>query len=105
MIMAVAVYISCSSAKGPRRDKHTDTKSPTTTDGTLRADILQHLKTVAAKAVEDMEKAGEVSGWEVDIDPAQDVLGTSRVEFTIHAVPVGVMRRAVVNIGYVKSVE
>lgn len=73
------------------------------TDGTLRADILQHLKTVAAKAVEDMEKAGEVSGWEVDIDPAQDVLGTSRVEFTIHAVPVGVMRRAVVNIGYVKS--
>ncbi|MBE6339801.1 MAG: DUF2586 family protein [Bacteroidales bacterium] len=74
-------------------------------DGTLRADTLQHLKTVAQKAVEDMEKAGEVSGWEVQIDPAQDVLGTSTVEFTIHAVPVGIMRKAVVNIGFVKATE
>ena len=72
-------------------------------DGTLRADTLQHLRTVAGKAVEDMERAGEVSGWKVDIDPAQDVLGTSTVEFTIQAVPVGIMRRATVNIGYTKS--
>ena len=75
------------------------------TDGTLRADTLQHLKTVASKAVEDMERAGEVSGWQVDIDPAQDVLGSGTVEFTIRAVPVGVMRRAVVNIGYVKQIS
>ena len=74
-------------------------------DGTLRADTLQHLKTVAGKAVEDMERAGEVSGWEVSIDPAQDVLGTSTVEFTVHAVPVGIMRRAVVSIGYVKQLS
>lgn len=72
-------------------------------DGTLRADTLQHLRTVAGKAVEDMEKAGEVSGWAVDIDATQDVLSTSTVEFTIHAVPVGIMRKAVVSIGYVKS--
>lgn len=74
-------------------------------DGTLRADTLQHLKTVAGKAVEDMERAGEVSGWEVSIDPAQDVLGTSTVEFTLHAVPVGIMRKAVVSIGYVKQLS
>ncbi len=74
-------------------------------DGTLRADTLRHLKTVAGKAVEDMERAGEVSGWEVSIDPAQDVLGTSTVEFTIHAVPVGIMRRAIVSIGYVKQLS
>lgn len=72
-------------------------------DGTLRADTLQHLRTVAGKAVEDMEKAGEVSGWAVDIDATQDVLSTSTVEFTVHAVPVGIMRKAVVSIGYVKS--
>ena len=74
-------------------------------DGTLRADTLQHLKTVAGKAVEDMERAGEVSGWEVSIDPAQDVQGTSTVEFTVHAIPVGVMRKAVVNIGFVSAVS
>lgn len=74
-------------------------------DGTLRADTLQHLRTVAGKAVEQMEKDGEVSGWAVDVDPAQDVLGTSTVEFSIHAVPMGVMRKAKVSIGYAQSVE
>lgn len=72
-------------------------------DGTLRADTLRHLRSVAQRAVEQMERDGEVSAWEVDIDPAQDVLGTSRVEFTVHAVPVGVMRKAVVSIGFVKQ--
>lgn len=74
-------------------------------DGTLRADTLQHLRTVAGKAVEEMEKAGEVSGWTVSIDPAQDVLATSTVEFTIHATPTGVMRSARVDIGFVKQIE
>lgn len=74
-------------------------------DGSLRADTLQHLRTVAGKAVEQMEKDGEVSGWAVDVDPEQDVLGTSTVKFSVHAVPMGVMRKAAVSIGFAQSVE
>lgn len=74
-------------------------------DGSLRADTLRHLRTVAGKAVEQMEKDGEVSGWAVDVDPTQDVLGTSTVKFSVHAVPMGVMRKAEVSIGFAQSVE
>lgn len=73
-------------------------------DGTLRADTIQHLKTVAGKAIEDMERAEEVDGYSVDIDSAQDVQSTSTLEFCISQIPVGVLRKAVVNIGYTKSV-
>lgn len=74
-------------------------------DGTLRADTLRHLRTVAGKAVEQMERDGEVSGWSVEVDPEQDVLGTSTVKFAIHSVPMGVMRKAEVSIGFAQSVE
>lgn len=74
-------------------------------DGTLRADTLQHLRTVASRATDQMERDGEVSGWQVLIDPAQDVLGTNRVEFSIKAVPVGIMRRAEVSIGFTQKID
>jgi hypothetical protein len=50
-----------------------------------------------------MEKAGELSGYEAVIDPAQDVLSTSTVEVVIKNVPVGVIRKIKVKIGYVTS--
>ena len=50
-----------------------------------------------------MEKAGELSGYEASIDPEQDVLSTSTVEVVIKNVPVGVIRKMKVKIGYVKS--
>lgn len=74
-------------------------------DGTLRADTLRHLRTVAGRAIEQMEKDGEVDGWTVEIDPDQDVLKTSTLKISIHAVPVGVMRSTVVSIGFTASVE
>ena len=52
-----------------------------------------------------MEKAGELSGYKVEIDPEQDVLSTSTVEIVIKQVAVGVMRKIRVRIGYAKSVE
>ena len=65
---------------------------------------VTHLETTANKALEDMEKAGELSGFKVEIDPEQDVLSTSTVEIVIKQVSVGVMRRIKVKIGYAKSV-
>ena len=72
--------------------------------GCLAPDTVKHLETVASQQLTAMEKAGEISGWSVEIDPAQNVLATSTVEFVIKNVPIGVMRKASVKIGYAQSV-
>ena len=71
--------------------------------GKLQSYTVAYLETVANNALEDMEKAGELSGYEAKIDPEQDVLSTSTVEVVIKNVPVGVIRKMKVKIGYVKS--
>lgn len=72
--------------------------------GRLRAYTVSHLETTAGLALEEMEKAGELSGYKVEIDPDQDVLSTGRVEVVIRQVAVGVMRKIHVRIGFAKSV-
>lgn len=72
--------------------------------GKLQSYSVTHLQTTAGKALEDMEKAGELSGYVVEIDPEQDVLSTSMVEVVIKQVAVGVMRKINVKIGYAKTV-
>ena len=71
--------------------------------GKLQSYTVAHLETTANKALEDMEKAGELSGYQASVDPEQDVLATSTVEVVIKNVPVGVFRKIKVKIGYVKS--
>ena len=72
--------------------------------GKLETHVVEHLQTTAGKALEDMEKAGELSGYKVEIDPDQNVLSTSRVEIVIKPVGVGVMRVVSVKIGFAPSV-
>lgn len=72
--------------------------------GKMQSYSVSHLETTANKALEDMEKAGELSGYKVEIDPEQDVLSTSTVEIVIKQVAVGVMRKIKVKIGFAKSV-
>ncbi len=72
--------------------------------GKMQTYTVEHLKTTAQKALEDMEKAGELSGYAVEIDPEQNVLSTSTVNVVIKNVPVGVVRRIAVKIGYVAAV-
>jgi len=72
--------------------------------GQMQPYTVAHLQTVAGKQLEDMEKAGEFSGYVVEIDPDQNVQSTSEVEFVIKPVGVGVMRKARVKIGYVPNV-
>jgi hypothetical protein len=71
--------------------------------GNMRSFVVSNLETVAGKALEDMEKAGELSGYIVLIDPAQNVLSTSTVEIVIKKVGVGVMRNVRIKIGYTTS--
>jgi len=72
--------------------------------GKMESYSVSHLETTANKALEDMEKAGELSGYKVGIDAEQDILSTSEVEIVIKQVAVGVMRRIKIKIGYAKSV-
>lgn len=70
------------------------------TTGKLSADQVAYLETVAGRALEDMEKAGELSGYSAEIDPDQNVLSTSTVEVVVKNVAKGVMRKVNVKIGF-----
>lgn len=72
--------------------------------GKLTTASVEYLQLVAQKALEDMEKAGELSGYVVEIDPDQNVLSTSEIELIIRPVGVGVIRRMKVKIGFAESV-
>ncbi|HOU67600.1 MAG TPA: DUF2586 family protein [Paludibacteraceae bacterium] len=75
------------------------------TSGHLRADTVAALETVVGKALEEMEKAGELSGYSAVIDPDQNVLSTSEVTVVIRNVAVGVMRQVKVKIGFTTSLS
>jgi hypothetical protein len=68
--------------------------------GKLSADTVSYLELVAGYQLEDMAKAGELSGYSVVVDPNQNVLENSEVAFNIVNVATGSMRQAVVNINY-----
>lgn len=72
--------------------------------GKLERTTVEHLITTGNKALEEMEKAGELSGYRFDIDPDQNILATSRVRGVIKNVAVGVMRSLDLEIGYATSV-
>ena len=72
--------------------------------GQLVSYTVAHLETVANQALEAMERAGELSGYKAEIDPAQDVASTGTVEIVIKNVAVPVMRHVRIKIGFAKSV-
>lgn len=72
--------------------------------GKLASYTVAHLETVAGHALEDMEKAGELSGYKAEIDPDQDVASSGTVDFVIKKVAVPVMRHVRIKIGFAKTV-
>ncbi|MDR2009221.1 MAG: DUF2586 domain-containing protein [Bacteroidales bacterium] len=75
------------------------------TTGKMQNYVIENLKTVAGKTLELMEQAGELSGYIVDIDPDQNVVSNSTVEFVIKKVGVGVMRHVRIQIGYTTQIS
>lgn len=74
------------------------------TSGKLETYVIEDLQLTASNALETMVKAGELSGYSVEIDPNQNVLATSTVEMVIKIVAVGVMRKLNVKIGFALNV-
>lgn len=76
--------------------------SPVYVDGTgkMRRENVAALESAAAKGLEQMQKDGELSNFDILIDPEQNVLASSQIDVVISIRPVGVARNIVVTIGY-----
>jgi len=69
-------------------------------DGTLTDDTIGYFSDLCNTALEGMQADREISGKNVLIDPAQDVLATSTLEVTVQILPLGVAEFITVNIGF-----
>ena len=75
------------------------------TSGKLRPDMICYLQDKAGQALEEMSRAGELSGWVAYIDPDQSILVNSELNIVIKQVPVGVARQIKIKIGYTTSIN
>lgn len=73
--------------------------------GKLDEPTLAFLQTTAGAALKEMEKADELSGYMVEIDPDQNVIATSTLNVVIKQVPTGVMRNVAIKIGFTTSIN
>lgn len=73
--------------------------------GQLAPHEVEYLMIIANQPLKTMQNAGELSGLQVEIDPAQDVLSKSSLEIIVKQVPVGVLRVINCKIGFTKSLN
>lgn len=73
-------------------------------DGTLTEGLVGYYETLCARALEAMQRDGEISAYSVTIDPSQNVLSTSTLTISVAIVPKGVARQIVVNVGFTLSI-
>lgn len=73
--------------------------------GKLAQSTVAFLQTTAGRALEDMEKADELSGYVVEIDPEQNVISTSTLQVIIRQVSTGVMRNVNIKIGFTTALN
>jgi len=69
-------------------------------NGTLSPDTIKYFETKPGKPLDLMLNSGEISNYQVLVDPEQDVLTTSRLIIQVKIQPKGVARNIVVNIGF-----
>jgi hypothetical protein len=75
------------------------------TTGNLAESTCKAMEALAEAPLEQMQRDGELSGFQVSIDATQNVLATSKLQVTVKLVPVGVMREIVVTIGFALKIE
>lgn len=74
-------------------------------DGTLADTTIEYFDTLARKNLYQMQRDGEISDFDVAIDPTQPVLSTGVLVIAISIVPIGVARNIVVKIGFNVSIS
>lgn len=73
--------------------------------GSISMGTITFLETLAEDTLVQMERAGELSGFQVVIDPNQSVLGSSKLNVEVKLIPMGVLRQINVNIGFTVKIE
>jgi hypothetical protein len=68
--------------------------------GQLSVDTIEYLKSLTGESLVQMQRDKELSGFEVIIDPSQNVLSTSEVDIEANLVPVGVNKTMAVKVGF-----
>ena len=69
-------------------------------DGTLSEVTRQAFITAAQAIDETMKREGDISDYEVTVDPAQNVLSTNKVIVGVKIVPVGIADFIQINLGF-----
>ena len=74
-------------------------------DGTLTDDSIGYFSSLAKRALEQMERDNEVSAYTVTINPAQNVISTSKITIAVLIVPIGVARTIEVNVSFTTQIS
>ena len=74
-------------------------------DGTLADTTISYLETLAEQPLQQMQRDGDLSNFQVTIDATQNVLSTSTVKVNALLQPAGVARNIQVIIGYTTSIS
>lgn len=89
--------------RGVRKNLLPNLNGPVLVDpqtGKLDSKFVTHLENRGDQALDDMEKAGELSGHKAYVDPDQNILSTGQIAVVIQNVPVGVSRSFNVKVSY-----
>lgn len=83
-----------------------DLLSPLTVDdeGRLAPDTIKYFENKVSNQLIAMQNAGELSSYDVFIDPEQNVLSTGKLIIKVRIVPRGVARQIEVNIGFTTKI-
>lgn len=73
--------------------------------GQLSVGYIEYLKSIVGKELFGMEKKGELSGYNVIIDPLQDLFATSLIQAEIELVPIGISRGFKFTMGFKASIS
>lgn len=73
--------------------------------GQLSVGYIEYLKSIIEGVLFDMQKDGELSGFNVIVDPLQDLFANSLIEATIELVPIGISRGFKFGLGFNASIS
>jgi Protein of unknown function (DUF2586) len=81
--------------------KYVNSRFRVNADGTLNGKDLAALTADFQTPLDAMVNAGDLSGYNIIIDPAQNILSTKIIYVDVDCIPVGIARNIRVRIGYI----
>lgn len=70
-------------------------------NGTLSPEVIKQFENDGKRALEQMASDGEISSFDIYVDPKQNILATSELKVQFSLVPTGTARKITATIGFV----